>query len=105
MVWWRDKNNAARPVNAGQEAAFLELTQPEQIATGDRAMGPFFEVPVQRVDGSKAKAPIVPFCNIGRWYKDEQEKTRGVDPQGYSYAIWLQDASAAEFTESVQVVQ
>ena len=100
-VWWNDEDNAVRPVNVGLEAAFVKSAQPKQIQTGDRAIGPFFEVDVQLINGSKAKAPMVPFCNIGRWYKDQQEKTRGVE-HGYSYAVWLQDTSGAEFIERAQ---
>lgn len=97
-VWW-DDNSVEKPLNAGEEIAVDKDSKPEQIPTGERSMGPFYQVSVQLADGQTVKATMVPFCNVGRWYKNEQEKVKGVDPKAYSYAVWLYDPSSQEYKE------
>ena len=102
-VWWDDKN-FEKPLNAGEEVAIVKDSTPVQIPTGDRAMGPFYRVPVQLADGQTANATMVPFCNIGRWYKNEQEKSGEMAPQSYTYAVWLYDPLNQAYQEKVEAI-
>jgi hypothetical protein len=58
-------------------------------------------VSVRLVDGPVAKATMVPFANIGRWYRDGEPKPDR-HSRAFSYAIWLQDSAGPGFARMVK---
>ena len=72
-------------------------------ATPSGAMGPAFEVTATNASGDNVPALMLPFANLGRWYRTDSEK-RAAPPQGLAsshqqrrrltahaipYAVWL----------------
>lgn len=64
-------------------------------------MRPVFDVPVVMPHGRKETVKMVPFANIGKWYKDRDNRP---DPANstYSYAIWLKSVCGRGFQELVK---
>lgn len=69
--------------------------------TPDRAMGPGLLTRLNTPDGEKAEVLMLPFTNIGRWYRDEAEKNRVRNSNAYPYAVWLKDVNSEDFQKAV----
>ena len=68
----------------------------EPVATPERALGPAFDVQVAFLDGKRARATVVPFANIGTWYRTEAER-RSRKGRRDAYAVWLPPAMSGRF--------
>jgi hypothetical protein len=91
------------------------------VETPERALGPAYRVRIALADGKRALATMLPFANVGVWYRDEAEpvprlagpaglvpavqeagrRTVGQADRGTgrrdAYAIWLPEASSGRF--------
>lgn len=76
-------------------------------ATPPDALGPVYEVDVRLKNGSRVSALLLPYANLGRWYRSEAEHARGpnfepdkatVRPKRppsertFPYSVWLRPA-------------
>jgi uncharacterized protein len=99
-VWWNDKAVLA-PYDAGQEAGWLrDEAKLQELPAATGALGPFYETEVKVLSGERAKATLVPFSNIGRWYRDGAPKPERAS-RAFSYAVWLRDSICPEFAKAV----
>ena len=64
--------------------------------TPSRALGPAFVVRIARLDGSRARATMLPFANIGTWYRTDAERATRKGRRD-SYAVWLPAATSGRF--------
>jgi DUF1680 family protein len=100
-VWWDDKT-AAMPYDAGNEvgvdrdASLLKVVSPT-----DGALGPFIQAPVGLLDRTKVQALMVPFANVGTWYRSSADKP-DKNSRAFSYAVWLQDKDGEGFKRLIQ---
>ncbi len=101
-VWWPDPGEDT-PHDVGQEIAIVRAASdsPRLVRTPPGTLGPFCEVTVKRLDGSTARAVMVPFAMIGRWYRDGEPKP---DRQSrrFSYAVWLPDSASPDFERKLR---
>src|SRR4051794_19876298 len=74
-VSWGDPSVPA-PVEVWKEAGIVRAggDTPRPLPTPPGALGPFCEVTVKLVDGPVVKATMVPFANIGRWYREGEPR-------------------------------
>ena len=73
---------------------------PRLLSTPPGTLGPSCEVTVKLVSGPVVKATMVPFANIGRWYRDDASRPQR-DSRAFSYAVWLQDSAGPGFAQFV----
>ncbi len=98
-VWWSDPA-APAPYEAGREAALAgDAPAVRERPAGGQALGPFYETDVQLLSGRTARACLVPFANIGRWYRDGAPKPERHN-RAFSYAVWLQDSGSPAFAQA-----
>jgi DUF1680 family protein len=101
-VWWGNTQQLA-PGAVWQEVGIVRTASdpPRLQPAPPDALGPFCEVSVRLVRGPVVKATLVPFANVGRWYRDPESKPER-SSRAYSYAIWLPDSAAPGFAELVK---
>jgi DUF1680 family protein len=79
------------PVNVMDSVSFI-LSDPSRFkmvkSPGVEILGPGYIAPVQLAGGKRTEIILYPFANIGKWYKDKNNKPHK-DSAAYSYAIWL----------------
>ncbi|MCX6925041.1 MAG: glycoside hydrolase family 127 protein [Verrucomicrobia bacterium] len=103
-VWWNDTTVMA-PYEAGEEAGWLRKeANLHELSAAAGALGPFYQTEVKVLSGQQAKATLVPFSNIGRWYRDGAPKPER-QSRAFSYAVWLHDSGSAEFTRAAREQQ
>ena len=91
-VWWNDRKVPA-PYDVGKEAGWLRDTATlRELPAATGALGPFYQTEVRVLSGQKAKATLVPFTNIGRWYREGEPKPDRAS-RAFSYAVWLRDST------------
>ncbi|RYX81717.1 hypothetical protein EON83_22800 [bacterium] len=96
-VWWNDKGVAAPPDVAAWAGMGIEKAPRYPVVpTPADALGPALEVPVTLIDGSTARAKMLPFANVGTWYRAGEAKPNP-NSIAYSYAVWLQDKNGPTF--------
>lgn len=88
-AWQED---AAAPAAPDVAVDLTGAPETEEAATPERAMGPAFSVELVTVDGGRARVVMVPFANVGRWYRDADDKP-DVHSKALSYATWLPEAN------------
>ncbi len=100
-VWWDDAR-APRPFEVAREIgiALEESRTPALLPARPRALGPACELVVATTDSAKVRARMLPFTNVGTWYR-EGEKRPEPGSKAFSYAVWLQDAAGAEFAKRI----
>ena len=59
-------------------------------------LGPGYEVRIALDGGRRARATVLPFANIGTWYRSDAER-RSRTGQRDAYAIWLREATSGRF--------
>jgi hypothetical protein len=98
---WQIEDNPLPPdmlgFDAGNPAQLCEANTPA------RAMGPALMTRMNTPDGQKQEVLMLPFANIGRWYKNEAEKERVRNTPTYPYAVWLADINSDKFQQAVAV--
>ena len=95
-LWW-DVNGVASPRDVARSLAVLPnapLAQEPVPMAG--VMGPGLRTEFESVQGVKVRPLLVPFANVGRWYRDPASKPDR-NSKAYSYAVWLPAADSKEF--------
>lgn len=90
-VWWDETQWGPAPQNAGDEVEIIDGLNLTEEPSARREAGPFYTVKVRLKDGREASAVMVPFENIGRWYRDGETKP-DKKSRAFSYAVWLKAA-------------
>ncbi|HVV03054.1 MAG TPA: sialate O-acetylesterase, partial [Puia sp.] len=62
-------------------------------APGKDMLGPGYTVRVELPGGKRVEAPVYPFANIGKWYRDAAHKPDS-NAATWGYAIWLKGENA-----------
>jgi DUF1680 family protein len=92
-VWWDEAAaGAPAPKDVGLDVGIFRNQEPRALPAGPRSAGPFYEVPLSANAGVKMKGVMVPFCNIGRWYREGEPKPEKKS-KAFSYAVWLKEAA------------
>lgn len=102
-VWYDDVSRAsiasARPEGdpARLGAVVFDPSDPQtglkEAELSLPSLGPAYEVALLMPDGKPGKARMVPFANLGRWYRNEAErKNPGTAKQ--PYAVWITRAKS-----------
>jgi DUF1680 family protein len=101
-VWWEGSQRPA-PDAVWQEVGIVRAASDSSrlLPTPPEALGPFCEASVKLVSGPVVKATLVPFANVGRWYRDAELKPER-NSRAFSYAIWLQDSAGPGFAALVK---
>lgn len=88
---WLDKNVAGYPENVSKDVVVRRIDHPVYptfpLKSDQLLLGPAFLIPA-KVRGKDAKIVLLPFANVGVWYKDSTDKGNP-NAADYSYAIWL----------------
>ena len=91
-AWWNEASaGAPAPKDVDRDACILRSVEPRILPTGPRSSGPFYEVALRIGGGAEVKGVMVPYCNIGRWYREGEPKPERKS-KAFSYAVWLKDA-------------
>lgn len=92
-IWWNEKDPDC-PKDVMNDVKFIVNDNPNfkevDIHRSD-ILGPVFEIPVKLKSNKIKSAIMLPFANIGNWYKDPNNKPEK-DSKTYSYAIWCDRA-------------
>lgn len=88
---WLDETSANYPKDVANDVAVMVTSSPQyktiKTKEKDAILGPVYQVPVM-INGQKKDVVMLPFSNVGKWYKDD--KTKGdKNAATYSYAIWM----------------
>lgn len=95
-LWW-DNPHTAPPLMIGDNLAVRpELDSVVEIPSPGRLVGPIFEADFVDASDEKVRVPLVPFTNIGQWYRPNAPKP-DKHAAAQSYAIWFLDAQAPAF--------
>jgi uncharacterized protein len=96
---WCNDARIAPPANAGEDlgaipdiAALRPATKPTGL------IGPAYEATFAVASGGKASVLMLPFTNIGRWYRTDRPKPDR-NAAAYSYAVWFQGHDSPSFLE------
>ncbi|MCB1131075.1 MAG: glycoside hydrolase family 127 protein, partial [Verrucomicrobiae bacterium] len=101
-VWWNDSKQSA-PDQIGEDLAIVpDLKKVHPIDKPGKLVGPVYEAEFVRPDGEALHVPMVPFTNIGQWYRPGSPKP-DKNSAAYSYAIWFVDRKAPAFQEKMRV--
>ncbi len=101
-VWWdQSRTGLAIPEIVQRELGLRREVRPKPLPAGDRALGPFYEIGVRHVNGKETTAVMAPFCNIGRWYREAEDKPDRKS-RAFSYAVWMPDAGSDVFAGYVE---
>ena len=88
-VWW-DYLAVPAPRDVGQEVGLIRTGEGLRPCPSTSGQDPFYKTEVKVAGGQKAQATLVPFTNIGRWYRDGSSKPDRRS-RTFSYAIWLRN--------------
>jgi DUF1680 family protein len=68
----------------------------EEVPAPARAMGPGLKTSLVATTSDQVEVLMVPFANVGRWYRDDQEKETVRNSDAYPYATWLSDVKSEQ---------
>lgn len=101
-LWWDDPKVPA-PVRAGEDLAIVpDLAKVREVRTPAGLVGPAYEVGFVTVSGDPVRVTMVPFTNIGRWYRNDKPKP-APGSAAWSYAVWFEDQQAPAFQERLKM--
>jgi len=86
------------------ERVGIAIEKAGEIETADvplGTLGPGAWVNVELFNGEKLRVKMLPFANIGRWYRDPANKPEK-NSASFAYAIWLYDSASEYFKNFVQ---
>jgi len=89
---WQDfSGDTSTPISAEGVAVDPEkASSPHMTEAPARALGPALETELLTLEGKPLKVRMLPFANIGRWYKNPNHRPDR-HSQAFSYATWLPD--------------
>lgn len=102
-LWWNDTTMKA-PAQVGENLAIVPAE--EEIHSEPKPpgiLGPAYTAVAHTTSGRKIRVLLVPFTNIGRWYRDGLPRP-GRNDSAFSYAVWLLNTNAPEFQQRVELV-
>lgn len=100
-VWWNNPS-APAPTMIGEALAVVpETSKVHEIPKPGKLVGPVFEAEFVTAGGKAIRVPMVPFTNIGQWYRPDSAKP-DVNSAAYSYAIWFLDQNSPVFRAKMQ---
>ncbi len=103
-LWWDDPNVPA-PANAGDDLGVKpDLDELREVDTPEDLIGPTYEAGFVTSSGKPVRVRMVPFTNIGHWYRKDQPMPDR-HASAYSYAIWMQSDQSPVFLERVHAAQ
>ena len=101
-LWWNDAETAP-PARVGDDLAVVpDLAGLKSAPKPEGTLGPAYTAEAETVSGRKVRVLLVPFTNIGRWYRQDKPRPARNAP-AYSYAIWMLNTKAPEFRERVRL--
>lgn len=100
-LWWPE--GLERPFTVWEAAGVRggETADVKLVPAPPRTLGPALEVPITLSSGRVARLLMLPFANVGMWYRDGQAMPARHDG-AYSYATWLADAESEAFKNAVR---
>ena len=103
-LWW-DSPEVPAPARAGED---LGVTPDDgklvEVPTPDGLIGPAFRAPFVTSSGEPVETILVPFTNIGHWYRTGQPKPDR-HAAASSYAVWLQSLDSPEFEQRIELAR
>jgi len=100
-VWWSDAKHAP-PVRIGDDLAVVpDLHAVRQVAKPGKLIGPVYEAEFVTSGGEPVRVPMVPFTNIGQWYRPGAPRP-DKNAAAYSYGIWFLDRESPVFQEKLR---
>lgn len=100
-VWWNNSQTPA-PRNVGEDlAAVPDLAAVREIPKPGNIVGPACEAEFITTSGKSIRVPMVPFTNIGQWFRPGQPKPDR-NSAAFSYAVWFQGKDAPIFQERIK---
>jgi Beta-L-arabinofuranosidase, GH127 len=101
-LWWSDSKTKP-PRKAGEDLGVVpKLSELKQVTKPAGIVGPAYEASFVTATGTPVRTLMVPFTNIGRWYREGQPKPNPQDAT-YSYAIWMQGSDSPAFEARKQI--
>ena len=104
-LWWDVKDIAAPhqvdqalALAAGQRGSIKQAPAPAGL------LGPAYRAALTAGDGAVVEPLLVPFANVGVWYKDPAKKPDR-NSAAYSYAVWLLAAESATFKQMAEAAE
>lgn len=102
-VWWPEEAVAALgapPPDLGRAVAVKiaragSPAEPSAAPTPASALGPAYRVTVRLPSGREAAVPVLPFANLGQWYRAGGTARPAPRETAFAYAVWVQRAEAA----------
>lgn len=95
-VWWQGGSKAPFCVWEGVGIHGEAAPACKMVAAPARTLGPGIEVPMTLISGQKVDLLMLPFANVGNWYRDRQSMPQRHEP-AFSYAVWLPDVNSEAF--------
>lgn len=100
-TWWSDSAESA-PDKIGEALAIVpDLEKLREISKPGDLVGPVYEAEFVNADGKALRVPMVPFTNIGQWYRPGEPKPER-NSAAFSYAIWFADRESPFFKEKME---
>lgn len=100
-IWW-DSADVAAPGRIGEDLAIVpDLSRVREISKPGDVVGPVYEAEFVTGSGQTVAVPMVPFTNIGQWYRPGEARPDR-NAAAYSYAVWFVDQEAPVFKEKLQ---
>lgn len=101
-VWWSDSDTPA-PGRIGEDLAVVpDLKKIKEIEKPAKVVGPVLEAEFTAPDGESLRVPMVPFTNIGQWFRPDASNRPNRNSAAHSYAVWFQDRDAPLFQERMK---
>ncbi len=82
-------------------AVVPDLNKVKLIGKPGELIGPVYEAEFVAGSGEHVRLPMVPFTNLGQWYRPGQPKPER-NAAAYSYATWFLDQDAPAFQEKLK---
>ena len=100
--WWSDTKVPAPTMIGDNLAVIPDLSLLEKMEKPPGIVGPAYEATFATTSGETVRATMVPFTNIGRWYRDGAPRPDR-NAAAYSYAVWLQARDTPAFQERIRL--
>ena len=101
-LWWDVKDVASpRKVDQALALASGQRGRIKPVPAPAGLLGPAYRAELTASDGTVVEPLLVPFANVGVWYKDPAKKPER-NSATYSYAVWLYAAETSAFKQMAE---